>query len=202
MNILGQGPRPNIHPWASHPHNSPLKFPSFAPRKKGGFPYYNNYSTLSSRHLCPCRCLFNCPKAHSQCFGIRDALVFIFCDSMFLTFYGTMEIQQLNILLELERELSRLLFSLIYILLKSFDYFTFCTFKSQELVRGALLPFRKSSLVFSFSLLFFNFVQSPFFLGPSNFTSSLYYLRFFFHMSRFAYLVDTPKGIESFKAQY
>ena len=49
----------------------------------------------------------------------------------------------------------------IYILLEDFNYFTFCTFKYQELVRGAFLPFCKSSLVFSPSLLFL-FILEPF----------------------------------------
>ena len=131
------------------------KFHSFALRKKRGISILRKLFYSALRHLCLCKCLFNSPKARSWRFGIQDALAFIFCGSMFSTFYGMMEIQRWKILRGLRREFSRLLFPLIYIWLEDFDYFTFCIFKSQELVRGAILSFRTLSLVFSSSLLLF-----------------------------------------------
>ena len=133
------------------PRNSPL----LLLRKKGGFRYYNNYPTFLICHLCLCRCLFNCPKAHSWRFGIWDAPVLKFCGSMFPTFYGAMEIQRPRIFLKLGQEFSHMLSLLIHILLKDLICFTFCTLKSQELVRGDLISFRKSFKYFHlFSLLF------------------------------------------------
>ena len=56
----------------------------------------------------------------------------------------------------------------IYIWLEDFDCFTFCIFKSQELVRRAILSFCKLSLVFCSSLLLlFSFLFRTFFsLAP------------------------------------
>lgn len=143
--------------------------------KKGGFWYYNNYSALPLHHLCLCMYLFNCLEAHSWHFGIRDALAFNFCSS---TFYDMMEIQQLKILWELERNFSHLLsLSHIYCLKISLNLL-FALSKSPELVRGALLPLRKSfSLFFPSHFLFYFFLFWAFsFLGPSNFTLSPYNL--------------------------
>ena len=137
---------PTIAPW-----NSPLLHLG----KKGRFQCYNNYPVLLTHHLCLCRCLFNCPKACSWCFGLRGAFAFNFCSSMFPTFYSTMKIQRWEILWGLGWEFSYLLFPFIHILLEDFICFIFCILKSQELVRGALLPFRKSFSIYFFCLLIF-----------------------------------------------
>jgi len=125
LSILRQGPRINKYFWALYPYNSPSKFPSFAPRKRKGFWYFNPNSALPSHHSCLCRCLFNCLEARSWCFDIRNATVINSRGSMFPTFYGTMGIELLGILWECEREFSCSLFSLIYILLKHFIHLTF-----------------------------------------------------------------------------
>ena len=110
------------------------------------------------------------------------------------TFYCTMKIQKPRILLELGQELSRLPFPLIHILLEDLIHFTFCNLKYQEPVRGDLLPLRKS-----FKYFFFRALPS---LAPLISLRLPLTFKPFLNMGRFAYLVDSPKGIESFKAQY
>ena len=129
--------------------------------------------------------------------------------SMFLTFYSAMWIQLPRILLELGQEFSHLSLSLIQILPKHFLHSTFAlihftcaliNIKSQsedsfflyvslfEHFHLLLFYFSLHRAFFSSALLLF-----PYLLGTFNPLS---------RMGRFAYLVDSAKSIESFKAQY
>ena len=118
------------------------------------------------------------------------------------TFYSMMGIQWSRISLGLGQEFSCLLFPLIHILLEDLIRFTFCIPKFQELVRRALLPFHKSFNYFLLLSLPFFFIQSPFFLSSPNSLRLPSTLKPFLKMGKFAYLVDSLKGIERFKAQY
>ena len=164
FDVLGHGPWLNTHTSALHPYNSPSKFHFFASREKVGFQFPGNCPP-HSYVISFCAGVFSTAERHTPDTLASGMLQHLFhlvpcplcpvvwwrsCDGEILWGFG--------------RELSRLIFPSLYILLKDFGCSTFCIFNSQELVQGALLYFRKLPLA---SLLKFRtFSSSAFLISP------------------------------------
>ena len=121
---------------------------------------------------------------------------------MFPMFYNAMQIQRLGILLELEREFSRLSFSLIQILLEHFIHFTFALINIKIQFEESFFLCVSHLNIFIYFPFYFSLHRAPFSLALLVFPYHLSTFNPFSYMGRFAYLVDFVESIESFKAQY
>ena len=121
---------------------------------------------------------------------------------MFPMFYIVMRIQWLGILLELRREFSRLSLSLIQILLEYFIHFTFTLINIKSQSKESLFLCVSFLNIFIYFLFYFSLhialFSSALLISLDHFSTS----NPLSYMGRFAYLVDSAEGIESFKAQY
>ena len=118
------------------------------------------------------------------------------------TFYDMMKIQWLRISLELKREFSHSPFPLIQILFEGPIHFIFVIINIKNQSEESSFLCVSHLNIFFYFLLYFSLYRALPSSAPLTSLHLSFTFNYFWQTGKFAYLVNSPKSIEIFKAQY